>query len=81
MCADHVLSAIEKTLLKTPAVYRYTEVLPRTFLATAVIRSWIQEDIFPEKPVQRMIIAMSTHQSYLGTNRTNPFHYHKFNLK
>ena len=29
--ADHVLMAIEKTLLKTPAVYRYTEVLPRTF--------------------------------------------------
>ena len=32
--ADHVLMAIEKTLPKTPAVYRYTEVLPRTFLAT-----------------------------------------------
>ena len=26
--ADHVLTATEKTLLKTPAVYRYTEVLP-----------------------------------------------------
>ena len=31
--ADHVLTAIEKTLLKTPAVYRYTEVLPRTFFS------------------------------------------------
>ena len=38
--ADHVLTAIEKTLLKTLAVYRYTEVLPRTFLATNGIRSW-----------------------------------------
>ena len=27
-----------------------------------------------------MIIAMSTNQSYLGTNRINPFHYQKFNL-
>ena len=35
--ADHVLKAIEKTLLKSPAVYRYTEVLPRTFLATTGI--------------------------------------------
>ena len=35
--ADHVLTAIEKTLLKTSAVYRYTEVLPRSFLATAGI--------------------------------------------
>ena len=27
-----------------------------------------------------MIIAMATNQVYLGTNRTNPFHYQKFNL-
>ena len=74
--ADHVLSAIEKTLLKTPAVYWYTEVLPRFFLATA----WSQEDKFSKEPVRRMIIAMSTNQSYLGTNRTNPLPYQKFNL-
>ena len=29
--ADHVLTAIEKTLLKSFAVYLYTEVLPRVF--------------------------------------------------
>ena len=27
-----------------------------------------------------MIIAMATNQAYLKTNRTNPFHYQKFNL-
>ena len=78
--ADHALTAIEKTLLKTPAVHRYTEVLPRTFLATTGIRSWSHEDIFSKEPVRRMIIAMATNQAYLGTNRTNPFHYQKFNL-
>ena len=78
--ADHVLTAIEKTLLKTPAVYRYTEVLPRTFLATTGIRSWSHEDIFSKEPVRRMIIAMATNQACLGTNHTNPFHYQKFNL-
>ena len=78
--ADHVLSAIEKFLLKTPAVYRYTEVLPRTFLATAGMRSWSQEDVFSKEPVRKMIIAISTNQSYLGTNKTNPFHYQKFNI-
>ena len=72
--ADHVLSAIEKTLLKLPAVYRYTKVLPRTFLATAGIRSWSEEDISSKEPVRRMIIGMSTNQSYLGPNRTNAFH-------
>ena len=78
--ADHILTAIEKTLLKTPAVYRYTEVLPRTFLATTGTRSWSHEDIFSKEPVRRMVIAMATNQAYLGTNRTNPFHYQKFNL-
>ena len=29
--SDHVLTAMEKTLLKTPAVYRNTVVLQRTF--------------------------------------------------
>ena len=78
--ADHVLTAIEKTLLMTPAVYRYTEVLPRTFLATTGKRSWSHEDIFLKEPVRRMIIVMATNQAYLRTNRTNPFHYQKFNL-
>ena len=28
-----------------------------------------------------MILAMSSNTAYLGTNRTNPFHYQKFRLK
>ena len=78
--SDHVLTAIEKSLLKTPAVYRYTEVLPRTFLATTGVQSWRQEDVFSKEPIRRMIIAMSTNRAYLGTNRTTPFHYQKFDL-
>ena len=77
--ADHVLTAIEKTQLKAPAVYRYTEVLKRTFLATTGMRSWSYEDIFSKESVGRMIIAMATHQACL-TNRTNPFHYRKIKL-
>ena len=78
--ADHVLSAIEKTLLKTPAVYRYTEVLPRTFLATRGVHSWRQEDAFSKERVRRTAIAMSSNQAYLGSSRTTPFHYQKFGL-
>ena len=74
---DHVLSAIEKALLNTPAVYKYTEVIQRTFLATVGIRCWRQEDAFLKEPVRRMIIARTTTQAYLGTNRTNPLHYQK----
>ena len=33
--SDNVVGAIEKTLLKTPAMYRYNEVITKIFLATA----------------------------------------------
>ena len=75
---DFVLSSIEKTLLKTPAVFKYFEVLPRTFLATTGVQSWRQEVVFGK--VRRMILAMSSNTAYMGTNRTKPFHYQKFQL-
>ena len=71
---DFVLSSIEKTLLKSPAIYNYIEVLPRTFLATTGVQSLRQEDVFAKEPLRRMIVAMSTNEAYLGTNRSNPFH-------
>ena len=77
---DYVLSSIEKTFLKNPAIYSYIEVVPKTFLATAGVQSWRQEDVFAKEPVRRMIVAMSINEAYLGTNRTNPFHYQKFGL-
>ena len=77
---DYVLSSIEKTLLKNPANYIYIEVVPKTFLATAGVQSWRQEDVFAKEPVRRMIVAMSINEAYLGTNRTNPFHYQIFGL-
>ena len=43
---DFVVSSIEKTLLKSPAIYNYIEALPRTFLETAGVQSWLQEDVF-----------------------------------
>ena len=78
---DHVLSAIESTLLKTPANYPYQEEITKTFLATAGQRSWQQEDIFAREPVRQIIIALNTNNAFLGTNRTNPFQYQKFGLE
>ena len=48
---DYVLSPIEKTLLKNPTIYNYIEVVPKTFLATAGVQSWRQEDVFAKEPV------------------------------
>ena len=71
---DHVLSAIESTLLKTPANYPYQKEITGTFLATVGQRSWQQEDIFSREPVRQFIIAMNANNAFLGTNRRNPFH-------
>ena len=44
---DDVVSAIEKTLLNIQAYYPYFETQTKTFLASAGVHSWKQEDIFP----------------------------------
>lgn len=79
--ADHVVSAIEKVLSKTPATYRYTEVLPKVFLMTRGILSWSQEDVFNKEPVRRFAIAMCLNNAFVGSNRSNPYHYQKYDLQ
>ena len=44
--SDNVVGAIEKTLLKTPAFYRYNEIVTKTFFATTDQQSWKHEDIY-----------------------------------
>lgn len=77
---DKMVSVIEKTLLKSPAIYKYTEVIPKTFLIATGQRSWKHEDIFTKEPIRRMMIAMNTNAAFVGSNNTNPFHYQKFDL-
>ena len=78
---DFVLLSIEKTLLKSPVLYNYIEVLPRTFLATTGVQSWRQEDVFAKEPVRRMVVAKSKNEVYFGTKKSNSFHYQKFRMK
>ena len=78
--SDNVLGAIEKIFLKTPAMYRYTEVISKAFLATAGQQSWKQEDIFMKEPIRRLTVAMCRSDAFIGTNTLNPFSYQKFDL-
>ena len=52
---DHVLSAIESTLLKTHANYPYQEEITKTFFATVGQRSWQQEGNFGREPARQII--------------------------
>ena len=66
---DLVLSAIESTLLKTPANYPHQEEITKTFLATAGQRSWRHEDIFAREPVRQVIIPMNTNNACDKSNK------------
>ena len=79
--SDNVVGAIEKTLLKTPAIYRYNEVITKTFLATTSQQSWKHEDIFTKEPIRRVIVALCVGTAFIVTNTANPFHYQKFGLR
>lgn len=77
---DNVVAAIERTLLKSPAIYRYNEVIAKTFLATNGQRNWKHEDVFMKEPIRRLAIAMNTNRAFVGSHRDNPFWYRKFDL-
>ena len=73
--SDNVVGAIEKTLLRTPAIYRYNEVITKIFLETTGQQSWKHEDIFTKEPIRRLIIALCAGDAFIGTNTVNPFNY------
>ena len=78
---DDVVSAIEKTLLSSPASYPYLETITKTFLASTGLQSWKQEDVFSREPIRRPAICVNTNEAFLGSKQLNPFHFRKFNLE
>ena len=78
---DTVVSAVEKTLLTSPAAYPYLETLTKTFLASTGLYSWKQEDIFAREPIRRLAICLNKNEGFLNNNRLNPFHFLNFNLE
>ena len=78
--SDNVYSAIETTLNKTPALYSYTEIIPKTFLISTVVQSWSHEDVFTREPIRRFARAMATNEAFPGAKRLNLFHFQKFKI-
>lgn len=78
---ENAFTSIERALLKTPAMYHYTEVIPKTFIIPNGQNSWKHEDIFMREPIRRMAIAMNTNAAFGISNRGNPYNYQKFDLR
>ena len=77
----NVVGAIEKTLSKILVIYRYNEVITKTFLATTGQQSWKHDDIFAKEPIRRFIFALCVGIASIGTNTANLFLYQKFGLR
>ena len=69
---DQVFIALEKTLTKTPVLYHYTEVLPKTYSFPQKNRSWNKKDAFSKEPIRRSALALISDQAFLGSKITNP---------
>ena len=76
-----VESAIEKTLLTSPASYPYIETLTKTFLASTGLHILKQEDIFARETIRRLALCLNTNDAFLGNKRQNPIHFQKFDLE
>ncbi len=74
-------ASIQRVLLKTPAIYAYHEVIPKSFIIPGGQNSWKQENIFLNEPIRRFAIAMNTNAAVGGTNDTNPYNFQKFGLQ
>ena len=70
---DDVVSAIEKTLLTSPAPYLYLETITKTFLASTGLQSWKQEVVFSREPIRRLAICLNTNEAFLGSKQLNLF--------
>ena len=67
-------------MLKSPAMYRYNEVIAKTFPASNGQVSWKHEDLFMKEPIRRLAIAMNTNTAFVGNRVQNPFWNQKFDL-
>ena len=78
---ENAYSAIGTILAKATARYRYTEIIPRTFLIGRNSQSWVQENVFSGQPIRRFILAMSTNAGFVCAKTMNPFHYQTFGFR
>ncbi len=62
-------------LAYAPVEYNYLEALAKTFIIPARQNHFIQENIFNNAPIRRIVIAMNTNSAFTGSLTENPFWY------
>ena len=73
--SDNIYSAIETTISKTPLVYRYTEIITKTFLTFTGSKSWDQKDSLNSEPIRKFAVAITTNKLFLATRQETPYRF------
>ncbi len=78
---EQCATAIEQALTESPALYAYTEIVPKTFVMTGGITTWKKEDVFMQEPIKRFALCMNTSAAFGGNKRQNPYNFQKLDLR
>ena len=68
-------------LAYAPVEYSYLETLAKTFIIPATQNQCIQENIFSNAHIRRVVTAMNTNSASTGSFFENPFWYQQFDLR
>ena len=79
--SENVYSSIEKAWMKSPAKYNFIETEAKTSVIPRGQNVYVRENVFNNKPIRSMVIAMNTNTAFQGNIEHNPFNYQKFGLK
>lgn len=72
---------MQAEMMRQPARYNFSEILPKTFIIPKGQNQFIQENIFNNAPIRRLAIGMNTNSAFAGAKDKNPFHYQKLGLR
>ena len=64
-----------------PAHYNYMETIARTFVIPSRQNHFIQENVFNNAPIRKIVVAMNTNSAVAGSLHENPFNYQQFHLR
>ena len=64
-----------------PVEHKYLETLAKTFIIPTRQNQFIQEKIFNNAPICRVVIAMNTNSAFTGSFFENPLWYHQLDLR
>ena len=73
--------SIKKALLKKGAQHDYQDVLGKTFSISEGTSIYYKDDVVDRAPISRLVLAMVPEKNFTGDYKTNPFHFHDFELR